>query len=86
MSSKGFIPEMASLMFEGRTCIDYSLVDGRVKCFELNGHVLYDETKVIYSEEDWRRKLYDFVKSYGLDEDDGLGLHAFIPKLLEEFE
>jgi hypothetical protein len=77
---------MASLMFEGQTCIDYSLVDGRVTCFELHGHVLYDETKIIYSEEDWRRKLYDFIKSCGLDEDDGFGLHAFIPELLKEFE
>ena len=69
---------MASVII-GDSEIDYSLVDGRVRSFTLNGRVLYDESGI--NEPDWRESLYTFVRQHGLDEDDGHGVRAFVPLL-----
>ena len=65
------------------TRIDYSLVDGRVRSFELRGEVLFDEdagTEV----EGWKRRLADLVMEFGLADPSPLGCHAFIYWMIEQ--
>ena len=65
------------------TDIDYSLDDGRIRSLELYGECLYDEYTGTDTE-GWKAKLIDFVREQELDIDkDGLGLHAFVYKLIE---
>ncbi|MDY6857473.1 MAG: hypothetical protein SWO11_22770 [Thermodesulfobacteriota bacterium] len=65
------------------TDIDYSLVDNRVRSFELHGVLLYDEDKNI-SQAGWKDQLVAFVKEQGLNINKGIGLHAFVYGLIEE--
>jgi hypothetical protein len=65
------------------TYIDYSLIDNRVRSFELRGVALYDENEEITTN-GWEGKLVEFVKEQGLDIDDGRGLHAFVYGLIEK--
>lgn len=70
-------------MTKPSTNIEYSLVDNRVRSFELRGKTLYDEDKDI-AVEGWEDKLVEFVKKQGLDIDDGDGLHAFVYGLIDK--
>lgn len=47
--------------------IDYSIIDGRVRVFELNGKVLYDEY-CKKSIKGWKKKLVKVVKEQGLND------------------
>lgn len=74
---------MASVIV-GDSEVDYSVQDGRVRSFELDGVKLYDEDDgtVIAG---WRDKLIDFVTDCQLDVDrDGHGLHAFVYRMQED--
>lgn len=72
---------MASVCILGLCDIDYSLVDGRIRSFELRGETLYDESSGV-SFPDWKSKCIEVVRTQGLDKDDGKGLHAFVKPLL----
>lgn len=76
---------MASVfvMTDPPTEIDYSLVDNRVRSFELRGEKLFDEDEGI-AIDGWKDKLAEFVKEQCLDKDDGHGLHAFVYGLIDE--
>lgn len=77
---------MASLVIAGVADIDYSVADGRVRSFELNGRLLFDESQGIEIS-GWREQLYQVVLDYSLDVDKGRGgLHAFVPPIVEEFQ
>ena len=67
---------MASVTFPGVFDIDYSIADCRIRSFELNGVVLYDEKGIII--QGWEEKLIEIVEEFGMDSDDGMGLHAFM--------
>jgi len=65
------------------TDIDYSIVDGRVRSFDLCGEILYDEDKGI-NIAGWEGKLIEIVIDYGMNIDKGLGLKAFVYKMIDE--
>ena len=74
---------MASIVI-GDSVVDYSLADGRVRSFVLDGKKLYDEDDGT-SDKGWRQALVDFVRQRGLDEDrDGMGLHAFVYRMIDD--
>ncbi len=72
---------MASLHI-GAANVDYSLMDGRVRSFKLDGTTLFDEDMGIEAD-GWRDKLHQLVLDYSLHIDQGLGLHAFVPAVLD---
>jgi len=74
---------MASLHIGLKTMIDYSIIDGRVREFMLDGVLLYDE-QAGCAVEGWREMLGYVIRSRGLYIDDGRGLHAFVIRWLEE--
>lgn len=45
------------------SCIEYSLVDRRVRSFKFKGKMLYDEEEGV-SREGWRETLIEFVKEH----------------------
>lgn len=63
--------------------VDYSCVDGRVRSFTFNGKVIFDEDENI-ADDSWKNCLVSFVLDYGLNEDDGRGLHAFVYPMIEQ--
>lgn len=73
---------MASFYFGRHAEVDYSIVDGRVRAFTLDGKILYDEDTGV-DEPGWKDRLRALVLSYELDVDRGLGLYAFVPPLLD---
>ena len=74
---------MASLFIVGVADIDYSVVSGEVRSFELRGVVLLDRAAGI-ALPTWRAELCALVYEMGLGQDDGRGLHAFVPQLLQD--
>ena len=76
---------MANITFpmDYKTDIDYSVVDGRVRYFILNGDILFDENEGI-DVDGWVTKLVELVKKRHLDVDDGIGLPKFVYKLQED--
>ena len=75
---------MASVTIQGLADIDYSLVDRRVTHFKLRDEVLFDEDDGV-NRDGWRDRLWGLVLDQGLYIDGGIGLHAFIYPLLEEY-
>lgn len=73
---------MASVFFANETQVDYSIVDGRVMGFRLDGQWLFDEDHGI-DEPGWRERLRGLVVGVGLDVDRGHGLHAFVKPLFD---
>jgi hypothetical protein len=63
--------------------IDYSCVDGRVRCFVKNGKTIYDED-INVVKIGWKYLLATFVMEHGLDKDDGHGLHAFVYRMFDD--
>lgn len=76
---------MASVQIGLDTHIDYSIKDGRIREFVLDGRTLYDETKDVAAD-GWKDKLWELVKIMNMHVDDGHGLDAFVYKLKEEYE
>ena len=64
--------------------IEYSILDGRVKSFELKGVKMFDEVDGT-AIDGWKQRLAELVIAQGLDVDrDGIGLHAFVYRLQED--
>ena len=89
---------MASLYLIGRDeneggDIDYSLVDGRVREFKLDGKMLFSEYEGV-NVDNWEETLIEYVKNNRLNCEDVkineknqvvmAGHHAFIRKLVED--
>ena len=75
---------MASVGCPGLWDIDYSVVDGRVRSFEIDGVTLYDERLGIAAS-NWGAILVALIKTQRLDVDrDGHGLHAFVRPFLDK--
>jgi len=73
-----------TILTEPLTDIDYSVVDGRVRSFELYGEKLYDEDDGI-ERKGWKQKLIKLVMEQKLNIDkDGRGLHAFIYRMMDD--
>lgn len=74
---------MATIFLGTGTCIDYSVVTGVVREFELDGVVLRDVERDIAAP-GWREQLWELCVRLGWHEDDGDGLRAFIDPLRAE--
>jgi len=74
---------MANVMVGSRVDVDYSLVDGRIRRFEYEGSVLYDEAEGIEAF-GWVDFLLEEILLYGMHIDYGDGVMAFVTKLEEE--
>ena len=81
---------MASVFTPGGTIVDYSIRDGRVRSFKLDGELLFDEDKGV-ALNGWEARLTDWVQRCGLN--DGKrgnppakqrGFSAFIYPLVEQ--
>jgi len=65
------------------TDIDYSIADGRIRSFDYRGEILYDEDNNI-AIEGWKEKLVEVIIDNGLNIDRGMGLKAFVYKMIED--
>ncbi|MEQ9091803.1 MAG: hypothetical protein RIE52_11975 [Balneola sp.] len=76
---------MASIYFPFSSVdIDYSLKDGRVREFKLEGIILFSEYDNI-AHPNWEEILIRWVKFSNLHVDeDGNGLYSFVIKLIED--
>ena len=61
--------------------IYYSIVDGNIHTFELEGKMLYSERGGI-NESNWREILKDVVRKQGLNRNSGRGFSAFVRPLM----
>lgn len=66
------------------SCIDYSIIDGRIRYAEIEGETLYDEEELI-AVEGWKQKIVLFVIEHRLYRQriDGF-VPAFVSRLEEE--
>ncbi len=76
---------MASLVVVDHAYIDYSILTGKVREFELMGITLYDEDKEI-EVGDWEYDLWKFIKASGLHIDQGNGIPSFVYSLIDKYE
>jgi hypothetical protein len=63
--------------------VDYSLIDGKVRAFVLQGVELYNEEDNL-EVDGWRKELVDFVLEQKLHIDKGYGLNAFVYRLQDD--
>ena len=74
---------MASIICPGIYDIEYSLLDKRVRFFEYEDRVLYDEESN-HNYPNWEKKLIQVIENYGLNRNQGRGYHAFVLRLADE--
>jgi hypothetical protein len=74
---------VASIFCPDTYDIEYSLVDRRIRFFEYENQVFYDEeTDDNYP--NWEKKLIQVIENYGLNRNRGKGHYAFILRLADE--
>ena len=75
-----------SILYEDGGCyvdVDYSVQDGSIHSFQLDGRILFDENESM-QDKNWKTVLIDLIKEEEWDIDDGRGLHAFVYPLLKD--
>ena len=76
---------MAGISIPDKLDIDYRGSDGHITYLKTDQVVLVDASRHVAAD-GWRAALLAVVQAYGLDRDDGPGLHAFVPPLLADQE
>ena len=73
---------MASVILPGVFNIEYSIIDKRIRLFELGGDILYHEEDGI-EKWGWQEALAQVLHDHSLDVDRGKGIYGFVQHYLE---